>query len=177
MTELFNKCYDILLKNEGGYVNDPDDSGGETYKGISRNNWPDWNGWAYIDECKKLDSFPKNIPNKWIDSKVKEFYFNKFWKPLKTDNFTNELLILHLFDFAVNAGIGIAIKTLQKAVNVNIDGSIGKQTIEAVNNDLQIVEKYIAQRIEHYNNIIEKRPSSIKYLKGWIKRTNELKFI
>lgn len=33
------KAISKVLKHEGGYVNDPDDKNGETYKGISRKNW------------------------------------------------------------------------------------------------------------------------------------------
>ena len=51
-----------VLRTEGGYVNDKDDSGGETYKGISRVNWPRWSGWVIVDICKKdSKNFPKNL--------------------------------------------------------------------------------------------------------------------
>lgn len=38
----FNIAFQKTLTHEGGYVNDPEDSGGETYKGISRNNHKNW---------------------------------------------------------------------------------------------------------------------------------------
>jgi len=34
----FNLAFSKMLFHEGGYVNDPDDLGGETYKGIARNS-------------------------------------------------------------------------------------------------------------------------------------------
>jgi len=49
------------LDLEGGYSNDIDDAGGETYAGISRNNFPDWYGWTIIDDLKDEINFPKNI--------------------------------------------------------------------------------------------------------------------
>ncbi|KKK46716.1 hypothetical protein LCGC14_3162480, partial [marine sediment metagenome] len=33
---LFTEAYEITLQHEGGYSNDSDDVGGETYKGVSR---------------------------------------------------------------------------------------------------------------------------------------------
>ena len=57
----FKKALTETLRHEGGYVNDPKDPGGETYKGISRKNHPDWEGWNIIDEKKILSSFPINL--------------------------------------------------------------------------------------------------------------------
>ena len=44
------------MEHEGGYVDDRDDRGGETYRGISRNNFPDWKGWKKIDGFKPVDA-------------------------------------------------------------------------------------------------------------------------
>jgi len=48
-----------VLKSEGGHANDPDDGGGETYRGIARKFWPQWAGWKIIDAAKMLSNFPK----------------------------------------------------------------------------------------------------------------------
>ena len=49
----FNIEFEKLILAEGGYVNDSDDAGGETYLGISRKNNPNWSGWKLIDSIKK----------------------------------------------------------------------------------------------------------------------------
>ena len=49
----FIKSYEITCKHEGGYSFDPDDAGGETYKGISRRFNPQWSGWKIIDYSDK----------------------------------------------------------------------------------------------------------------------------
>ncbi len=49
----FIDAYKKVLNNEGIYSNDPDDAGGETYKGISRKANPNWDGWISIDAIKK----------------------------------------------------------------------------------------------------------------------------
>ena len=57
----FNESFNITLGYEGGYSNDPDDAGGETYKGISRRYHPGWKGWALIDELKSKGVFIEEI--------------------------------------------------------------------------------------------------------------------
>lgn len=44
-------AYERMIRREGGYrlTNDPADRGGMTFAGISRNRWPDWEGWRQID--------------------------------------------------------------------------------------------------------------------------------
>ena len=42
------------MKHEGGYVFDPDDSGGETYKGVARKFHSKWEGWSKIDLHSQL---------------------------------------------------------------------------------------------------------------------------
>ena len=49
----FDIEFEKLILAEGGYVNDHDDAGGETYLGISRKNNPNWSGWKLIDSIKK----------------------------------------------------------------------------------------------------------------------------
>ena len=39
----------LIYKSEGGYANMEGDSGGETYKGISRKWFPKWEGLKIID--------------------------------------------------------------------------------------------------------------------------------
>ena len=62
----FNIEFEKLILAEGGYVNDSDDAGGETYLGISRKNNPKWIGWKTIDSIKKI------YGNKNITARLKE---------------------------------------------------------------------------------------------------------
>ena len=57
----FDLAYEKILQNEGRYSSDPNDPGGETYKGVSRCSWNSWKGWPYIDLNKLLPGFPANL--------------------------------------------------------------------------------------------------------------------
>ena len=46
----FDEEFDKLIFVEGGYVNDKDDKGGETFMGITRKNHPTAAVWEIIDE-------------------------------------------------------------------------------------------------------------------------------
>jgi lysozyme family protein len=76
----FDEAYLITIGIEGGYDNDPEDAGGETYKGISRKYYPDWRGWVFIDSYKTQPNFPNNAySDGTIDTMVRTFYKEHFW--------------------------------------------------------------------------------------------------
>lgn len=49
----FDEEFKKVIVVEGGYVDDPDDIGGETYLGISRRYNPNSKMWNIIDDIKK----------------------------------------------------------------------------------------------------------------------------
>lgn len=151
----FEKALSHILQNEGGYVNDPKDKGGETNYGISKKSYP-----------------KEDIKNLTI-ARVKEIYKADFWDKIKGDHIQNDELALNLFDFAVNAGVGTSIKTLQKALGVNNDGILGDQTLSAmaVINYQDLIKRFVKYRNLHYVDIVIKDPVQIKFLKGWISRS------
>ena len=106
----FNKAFDKTSMHEGGYVYDPDDAGGETYRGISRKYNPQWIGWETIDKTRP------NIPNNELDPLVRQFYKVGYWDINKLDNFPQSVAN-EMFDTGVNMGTGRAAKFLQKSLN------------------------------------------------------------
>lgn len=129
-----------VLKSEGGYVNDPDDNGGETYKGISRRHWPDWLGWIIIDGIKLKPGFPGNLKGAdemeikiQLDHEVMVFYFEEFWLKVGGNKIKNQDIADMLLDSAVNEGIVPAVKRAQTIVGVAINGKISPELITKLN--------------------------------------------
>lgn len=151
----FEKFIPIILKHEGGYVNDPNDKGGETKYGISKRAYPN------------LD-----IKNLTVDD-AKKIYLKNYYNKLSCDLFADELLALHLFDMGVNTGVSRAAKRLQIIIGVHPDGIIGKQTIQEANNQSGLSEKYINSRIDYYTQIGV--GSNKKFLNGWLTRVKTTK--
>lgn len=85
----FDKAFDIVIGEEGGYVNDPNDPGGETKFGISKRSYPD------VD-----------IPNLSVDA-AKAIYLRDYWYRLHLDSEPWAIALL-LFDTAVNQGASYA---------------------------------------------------------------------
>ena len=57
----FTQAFQLMIVHEGGYVNDPDDPGGETYKGVARKIFSKWDGWTKVDTLKRQANFPANL--------------------------------------------------------------------------------------------------------------------
>jgi len=170
----FNLALSKVLSHEGGYVNDPDDLGGETYKGISRKSHSSWSGWAIIDQNKIKPNYPKSIEaNEKLRNLVEQFYFDTFWKPLKADEIQNQTSAESVFDFAINAGIKTATKLVQYIVGTKADGIIGEKTLSKINSiDFGYFQAALTvAKLKYYLFIIQRRPTSKKFLLGWLSRS------
>jgi len=177
----FNKAFDITMGHEGGYNNDPDDVGGETYRGIARNYHPHWSGWNIIDDTKP------HIDHVQLDPHVREFYETKFWDVNLLDNFDSQDIANEMFDTGVNMGSGRAARFLQECLNylnrderwfkdLVVDGNIGNASLFALNKVLDNGDEEILLIMlnvcqgRHYMEYMRKSPTQEKYARGWFSR-------
>lgn len=152
----FKKAFEKVLEFEGGYVNDKSDSGGETKYGISKKAYPG------ID-----------IKSLTLED-VKAIYKKFYWDKIKGEKIENQKIAELIFDTAVNMGVRRAVKIAQSCLGVKVDGIVGNETIEALNNcDENFINAYKLQRIKIYVEI-SKRGDNIKFLRGWISRVLEV---
>ncbi len=160
----FKQTYNKSMNHEGSYSNDPTDRGGETWKGISRKNFPEWGGWAIIDGVVEKELGDKELNKtitKAIDKKLKaskeletlvqDFYKAEFWDRLMLDLIESQAIADELFDTAINTGLNTAARHLQHALNLmnrnqkdyadlKTDGKIGERTIKCFNALLKTAE-------------------------------------
>lgn len=157
MDQAFNEAVEVVLKNEGGYVRDPDDPGGETKFGISKKSYPDLD----IAELTRDEAVA--------------IYHRDFWEANRYGEIHNFDVAMKVFDLAVNVGAKTVNVMLQLAIGltgdqaVEVDGIVGPQTLGAVNghsNAGWLVDKLRIIAVEHYAAI-----NNPKYLAGWIKRS------
>lgn len=131
---VFEKAFAKTVVAEGGYVNNPNDRGGETYMGITRKNYPKLKMWATIDKLKnilsKRDLNSKLSKDEDIQKEVKEVYKKNYWTPLKLDLINSQRVANEFFDISVNCGTKAAIKSMQRTAGLVETGRMNTQTIE-----------------------------------------------
>lgn len=165
---LFLKCLKIVLKNEGGYINHPNDPGGETNMGITH--------YVY-DKYRKQRNLPLQSVKLITANEVYDIYYSTYWNPMDLEDIENEDLILQVFDFGVNAGIRTSIKLLQRIIGVTDDGYIGKITLARIKSyEGDLLAKFIARRKIFYMNLAAKKPELEVFLNGWLSRVDKTKF-
>lgn len=184
----FKIALENTLKNEGGYSNYTDDPGGETYKGISRRNNPNWPGWIDIDLAKHKPNFKKKIGNnKELDNIVDYLYREMYWDVISGDDIENQKVSCVIFDFAVNTGTVNCIKLLQnnlysKFETLRVDGIMGPKTLNVlnanasgivrlnVNGEEYFLNQFKNMRMNWYLNLCKKNNKLRKFLYGWLIR-------
>lgn len=167
----FLKAHPFIIQHEGGYVNDPDDKGGETYRGITRKNFPSWPGWETVDNYKPLNR-GEIINSGILDASVNQFYKLHFWDNIKGDRIDNQSVATYIYDWYVNAGRN-AIKELQRVLGITDDGLFGNGTLAAINAaDDTLLAKLHEAREAYYNRIAT--GGNAKFLKGWLNRSGNM---
>ena len=159
-----------ILKWEGGWVNDPDDLGGATNKGVTFKTYK-----AY---CKRK-GYPqptserlKNVSDEQFTDILKTMY----WDVCKADQIESQSVANSLVDWAWNSGNTTAIKEVQKILGVKADGIVGSITLSAINSQspLPLFGKIHQARIAYIERICKSRPANEKFRNGWFNRINSL---
>lgn len=158
----WQKSFELMLQSEGGFVNHPSDPGGMTNLGVTKATWENWVGRA-SDEAEMRSLTPE---------KVEPLYKQRYWDAVRGDELPVGLDYL-MFDFAVNAGPGRAIKLLQTAVGVTPDGGFGPMTMAAVQavDPVELIERFSQAKEDFYRSLAQ-FPT---FGKGWLNRVADVK--
>lgn len=149
----FSEAFDKLIGHEGGYSNHPDDPGGETMWGVTKNVA---RSWGYTGPMRSL---PRET--------AREIYKALYWDRSRAEEMPDAVRF-DLFDTAVNSGVSQAIKILQRAAKVSDDGAIGPKTISAVRSmDPQLLDKRFSGYRLKFMTGLKNWPS---FARGWANR-------
>lgn len=178
----FEKAHELVGIAEGGYVNDPKDNGGETIFGISRKFNPDFSCWKQIDiwksrgitDPKVLTKLAKD--DKYFMDRVAAFYRGLYWNRCKCDEL-HDLIRYPVYSCAVNCGVSVASKFLQRAVDEKDDGIIGRKSLVRLAGfpPREILDSFYSQWSNYYDRIVEKNPSQKRFINGWKNRIEQVK--
>ena len=160
MKENFDKCLEMLLSHEGGFVNHPEDPGGITNLGVTKKVYDEWTG-SESTEQEMRDLTPEDVA---------PIYKKNYWDRVKGDSLPSGL-DWACFDWAVNSGSGRPAKAVQRAVGATADGAIGPATLGL------IMEKDPKFIIEYVHDVRQDFYKSLKtfetFGRGWTRRNKE----
>lgn len=164
----FEECLPHILRQEGGWTDDPYDPGGPTNKGITIAVYAAWIRTALTTESRgRLIGELRVIP----DETVANIYRFQYWDPV----YGGELpagVQLAVFDFAVNSGVARATRSLQKCLGCKADGHMGVATLSAVDqaDPIDLVRKLCDERRRFLRQI----PHFWRFGKGWLRRVDDI---
>ena len=162
MKDNFDKCFALVIDDEGGFVDHPKDPGGMTNLGVTRRNWE-----VYLNRNVTEIEMRGLTPDI-----VKPFYKAMYWDKIKGDQLPAGVDYA-AYDFAVNSGTRRAAKYLQRIAGVADDGVIGPKSIEAIKacDPKQTVQALCDMRLD----FLKRLPTFETFGKGWSRRVAEVR--
>lgn len=169
-----NRLAPFILKWEGGFVDHKSDKGGATNMGVTiatwRQNGYDKDGDGDIDVADLKLLTKQDVINRILKP--------HYWDRWKADQIISQPIANILVDWVWGSGKwGVIIP--QRLLGLQTDGVVGQLTIASVNkqNPAELFARIKTARVEFLNNIVKNDPSQKVFLKGWINRLNDLKFV
>jgi lysozyme family protein len=149
----FPRAVTFVLAKEGGYTNDPADSGGPTNFGIALNRHPE----LTAEDIRTM-----------TPQRASDIYRNQYWAGICGDSLPDGVDLVML-DISVNMGIHAAVECLQHVLGLTVDGVMGPQTLGATQaaNPKKLVSQLTTERIKRYAGMA----GWPKYGQGWTARS------
>lgn len=163
------KLIPFILKWEGGFVNDPDDLGGATNKGITIGTF---------GEYRKRKGLPPPTVSDLKNLSDKDWYGvfkTMYWDRWKADEIKSQSVANIIVDWVWASGVH-GIKRPQRILGVSSDGIVGAKTIAAINaaDPKKLFDAIKADRAKFIDEICKARPKNEKYRRGWMNRINAI---
>jgi lysozyme family protein len=153
-----------ILAKEGGFVDHPADRGGPTKYGITAGTLA---GWRKLDRPATRDEIED-----LEEEEARAIYRSEYIDRPGFSAIENPTLFLAVVDVAVNHGPTRAARFLQHALEVRVDGIVGRFTLDALQRaDVgTIYRRFVAERAREYGRIITMDRSQNVFAAGWMNR-------
>ena len=158
-----------VLGWEGGFANDPDDSGGPTMKGVTIA--------TYKEYCRRKGRPVPTVNDlkKITNAEILDLANLLYWSKIQGDKIANQSIANLCFDCVWGSGTKY-IKVIQKVLGVQADGIFGPVSLKTLNEwnpQHQIFEMLWNRRKTYLSSC----SGAWKYLKGWMRRLNSYTFV
>lgn len=151
----FEQAIQFVLRWEGGYVNHPSDPGGATNHGISIRFLQRGSIFLDLDRDGDMDANDIRLLSR---GQAVELYRQNFWVPIRGYDLPGNVAVA-VMDTAVNMGVSVGAKFLQRVVGTTDDGMIGPITLAALGRYIQrngageLVVNYLTRRMKRYTEL------------------------
>ena len=162
MNRNWDKSFDLVMVNEGGFVDNKLDPGGATNWGCTQAVWEKYIGHTVtVDDMKALTK-----------EDVKPLYKRNYWDAIHGDALPSGLDYC-LFDAAINSGVSRSSKWIQEIVGVFADGAIGNNTVSAIAqiNPVTLINEFCDKR----QAFLESLKTFPVFGKGWTQRVKDVR--
>ncbi len=175
-----DEVLDMIVRNEGGYVNNASDQGGPTNMGVTQDTLSRYLGRpASIQDVKALTV-----------EQAKEIFARNYVSGPRIDTLPTDIVPI-MADGSVLYGPRRAIMFLQNALNqagfgpVDVDGVLGpisrQKTFDAYNDGkptqtapgAYLINAIVHERISFCERIVANNPSQSIFMQGWTNRANK----
>ena len=153
---------DGILRREGGWVDHPADRGGPTKYGITLRTLSRWRGSrAIAEDVRSLTR-----------EQARRIYRRRYIEQPGFDRIEDPRLRVLIVDCGVHHGVSRAVRWLQKAAGVKVDGRCGPVTLGAANAApaKSLRTRILASRARSFGRTITARPSQAVFAAGWMMR-------
>ena len=161
MKPTFDTAMRLLLRHEGGFVNNPKDPGGMTNLGVTKAVWEAHMG-KIVSEAGMRALTPEA---------VQPVYKDRDLDAIQGDD------LPYGFDYsrfvcAVNSGPGRAVKLAQYVLHLKVDGGLGRKTLGAIceADPIELIEDFSQRRLDFLKSL----PTWAVFGAGWKARVEDV---
>jgi lysozyme family protein len=156
----------FILKWEGGFSNDPADTGGATMRGITWKTFREYRS-SRGQPAPTLADLKAMSMAEWTD-----ILRTRYWDPWQADRIESQAVANLLVGWGWGSGVGTAVRQLQQLLKLDADGIVGPKTLGAINgpDEVELFRRIWLARKDFFVDIVKRNPSQIKFLSGWLNR-------